>query len=106
MNEVELISHTQTGTSKEEFKREVRQLLNSSGIPKPHIVIRPLKKKYSSCSVNGRLTFDNSLLEKPLEFRREVVRRAAMQLRLSEAPRTSSALFKAFFGGLKSSSPA
>ncbi len=48
---------------KTDFKRRVHQWAEKLDIQVTSIAIRPMKNKWASCSTNGRLNFDTSLLE-------------------------------------------
>lgn len=47
---------------KTDFKCRVRQWAEKLDIQVTSIAIRPMKNKWASCSTNGRLNFDTSLL--------------------------------------------
>lgn len=59
--------------SPEDFKEEVRQLAVEMKTKVREIHLRPMKRKWASCSSSGRLTFDTKLLHEPAAFRRKVI---------------------------------
>lgn len=60
-------------TTPEQFKSDIRRVAAEMKVAPKEIHIRSMKKKWASCSKNGRLTFSDNLLQKPAKFRREVV---------------------------------
>ncbi len=57
----------------EVFKAEVRAWAERIGVEPHAIVIRPMKRKWASCSSKGNLSFDAALLRQPANFRRKVI---------------------------------
>jgi len=57
----------------EEFKSEVWKMADKIGVQPTEIHLRAMKNKWASCSVNGRLTFDRSLLKKDSKMQLEVI---------------------------------
>ena len=55
------------------LRAEVRVWAQRIGVEPKAVYIRPLKRKWASCSFRGRLTFDAALLSEPAEFRAEVI---------------------------------
>ncbi len=49
--------------SKGEFKHRVREWARKLDAPVRMIAIRPMKRKWASCSTNGNLNFNRELLE-------------------------------------------
>jgi predicted metal-dependent hydrolase len=58
---------------RELFLSEVRAWADRIGVQVREIHIRPMKRKWASCSSQGRLTFDSDLLRQPADFRREAI---------------------------------
>lgn len=52
-----------TWRSKGEFKRRVREWAQKLDAPVRMIALRPMKRKWASCSSNGNLNFNRELLE-------------------------------------------
>jgi predicted metal-dependent hydrolase len=57
----------------EVFKSEVLQWSDRIGVEPKEIHMRPMTRKWASCSSNGRLTFDTGLLKQPPDFRTHVI---------------------------------
>jgi len=76
---------------KEIFKAEVRSWAEKIGVAFNSITIRPMTKKWASCSSKGNLTFDTDLLEQPAAFRRKTIIHELLHLRYP----THNKMFKA-----------
>ena len=48
--------------AKASFKERVKEWAQKLNVEAGSIVVRPMKRKWASCSTSGRLTFDSSLL--------------------------------------------
>ena len=57
----------------EAFKREVWAWSQDIGVKPKEIHIRPMKRKWASCSTNGRLTFSYELLNQPNDKRAKAI---------------------------------
>jgi predicted metal-dependent hydrolase len=55
------------------FKAEVAAMAERIGVEPHSINLRPMKRKWASCSSKGNLSFDIDLLTKPAAFRRKVI---------------------------------
>ena len=64
-----------------EFKSEVRSWAEKVGVEAKEIHLRDMKRKWASCSSKGRLTFDPSLLSKPVRTRAEVILHELLHLK-------------------------
>ena len=60
------------------------------------IHLRPLKRKWASCSSRGRLTFDIELLRQPAAFRREVIVHELLHLKVPNHGPLFKALLRAY----------
>jgi predicted metal-dependent hydrolase len=80
----------------EVFKAEVRAWAERIGVRPREIHIRPMKRKWASCSSNGRLTFDLDLLSQPSEVRAEAIIHELLHLRLPNHGRLFRALLRAY----------
>jgi predicted metal-dependent hydrolase len=76
---------------KEIFKAEVRSWAEKIGVAFNSITVRPMTKKWASCSSKGNLTFDTDLLEQPAAFRRKTIIHELLHLRYP----THNKMFKA-----------
>lgn len=67
--------------SPEEFKNSVREWAKEVGVEPKEIHLRKMKRKMSSCSSRGRLTFSFALLKEPLDVRAEAIVHELLHLR-------------------------
>jgi len=65
------------------------------------IHVRPMKRKWASCSSKGRLTFDTELLSQPARFRAEVIVHELLHLRIPKHGKVFRALLKAYLDEVK-----
>jgi len=80
----------------EVFNAEVRAWAERIGVQPREIHVRPMKRKWASCSSNGRLTFDLDLLRQPSKVRAEVIIHELLHLKLPNHGRLFRALLKAY----------
>ncbi|MGQ9694957.1 MAG: M48 metallopeptidase family protein [Thermodesulfobacteriota bacterium] len=66
----------------EVFNVEVRAWARRIGVEPTEIRIRPMRRKWASCSFKGRLTFDTELLHQPAAFRTEVIVHELLHLKV------------------------
>jgi len=78
------------------FRAEVRAWAARIGVEPLEIHIRPMKRKWASCSSRGRLTFDTDLLRQPACKRAEVIVHELLHLKVPNHGPVFRALFKAF----------
>lgn len=64
------------------LKAEVKAWAERVGVQYREIHVRPMRNKWASCSVKGRLTFNTELLTQPAVFRREVILHELLHLKL------------------------
>lgn len=67
---------------KEIFKSEVKAWADRIGVEYHEIHIRPMKRKWASCSSLGRLTFDTDLLYQTANFRAETIVHELLHLKI------------------------
>jgi predicted metal-dependent hydrolase len=89
----------------EVFKTEVREWARRIGVEPSEVRIRPLKRKWASCSSRGRLTFDVELLRQPADFRAEVIVHELLHLKVPNHGRLFRALLKAHLGARNGQGP-
>lgn len=77
---------------RELFLSEVAAWAARIGVEVREVRIRPMRRKWASCSSRGRLTFDTDLLRQPAAFRREAIVHELVHLKIPNHGR----LFKAF----------
>ncbi len=78
------------------FKAEVQAWARRLEVTPREIRLRPLKRKWASCSSRGRLTFDTELLRQPAAFRREVIVHELLHLKVPNHGSLFRALLKAY----------
>jgi predicted metal-dependent hydrolase len=66
----------------EVFKSEVRAWAQRIGVEPQTITVRPMKRKWASCSSKGNLTFDTDLLRQTAEFRRKAIVHELLHLKV------------------------
>ena len=77
------------------FKAEVRAWAKRIGAEPTEIHLRLMRRKWASCSSNGRLTFNTDLLGEPASFRREVIVHELLHLKVPNHGKVFKALLKA-----------
>ena len=78
------------------FRAEVQAWAKRLRIHPREIHIRPMKRKWGSCSTTGRVTFDAGLLRQPAEFRRRVIVEELLHLRVPHHGKLFKSLLKAY----------
>ncbi len=81
------------------FRVEVRAWAARIGVEPGEIHIRPMKRKWASCSSRGRLTFDIGLLRQPAYQRAEVIVHELLHLKLPNHGPLFRALMQAYLSG-------
>lgn len=64
------------------FRSEVIAWSKRIGVEYKELHIRPMRRKWASCSTNGRLSFDTALLHQPADRRAEVIVHELLHLRI------------------------
>ncbi len=80
------------------FKAEVRAWARRLGVEDRvrEVHLRPMTRKWASCSSQGRLTFDVELLRQPASFRREVIVHELLHLKVPNHGKLFRALLRAY----------
>jgi len=66
-----------------DFKREVRRWADAIGVRPARVDVRPMKRKWASCSpASGRLTFSPDLIAAPPRVRKSVIVHELLHLRV------------------------
>ena len=84
---------------KEIFKSEVHFWAKEIGVEFKTIALRPMTKKWASCSNKGNLSFDVDLLTQSAEFRRKTIVHELLHLKYPNHGKMFRALEKAFLEG-------
>lgn len=78
----------------EEFKAEVATWAQRLGVTPREVNVRPMPRKWGSCSTTGRLTFDSGLLDQPPSFRAQVIVHELLHLRIPNHGRLFRSLLR------------
>ncbi len=81
---------------KDIFRAEVQAWAKRLRVHPKEIHIRPMKRKWGSCSTTWRVTFDASLLHQPAEFRRRVIVEELLHLRVHSHGKLFKSLLRAY----------
>jgi predicted metal-dependent hydrolase len=81
---------------REIFKTEVRQWAERIGVEPKEIHLRPMSRKWASCSTNGRLTFDTGLLQEGAPFRTHVIVHELVHLKVANHGRLFRSLVRTY----------
>ncbi len=76
------------------FLAEVEAWASRIGVRPKVVQVRPMKRKWGSCSTAGRVSFDSDLLRQHTDFRKRVIVEELLHLRIPN----HSKLFKALLG--------
>ena len=85
------------------FKAEVEVWAKRLRVHPKEIHIRPMRRKWGSCSTTGRVTFDTELLRQPAEFRRRVIVEELLHLRVPSHGKLFKSLLWAYLSACKTS---
>ncbi|MDE1871212.1 MAG: M48 family metallopeptidase [Candidatus Micrarchaeota archaeon] len=79
----------------DDFKKEVFDWASEVGVKPKEVHIRKMSKKWASCSTKGRVTFSSELLEKPIDFRNEVIAHELLHMRYKNHDKMFKAVLNA-----------
>ena len=65
------------------------------GVEPREVHLRPMRRKWASCSSSGRLTFNTDLLGEPASFKREVIVHELLHLKIPNHGKVFKALLNA-----------
>jgi len=82
--------------SKDIFKAEVRAWAARIGVEPKEVHVRPMKRKWGSCSTAGRVTFDSHLLAESAALRKRVIVEELLHLKVPNHGKLFKALLKAY----------
>jgi predicted metal-dependent hydrolase len=89
----------QEALSLEAFKEEVGSWSRRIGVKPKEVHVRPMKRKWASCSSQGRLTFNSELLREPAPFRAEVIVHELLHLKIPNHGKVFKTLLRAYLAG-------
>jgi len=81
---------------KDLLRAEVQAWARRLRVHPKEIHIRPMRRKWGSCSTLGRVTFDAGLLHQPAGFRRRVIVEELLHLRVPSHGKLFNSLLKAY----------
>jgi len=81
------------------FQAEVDAWAERIGVHPKVVQVRPMKRKWGSCSTAGRVTFDTSLLRQHADFRKRVVVEELLHLRVPNHSKLFKSVLRAYLGG-------
>lgn len=84
--------------TKDIFKAEVEAWAKRIGVEPKEVHIRPMVRKWGSCSTLGRVTFSSDLLSESAEFRRRVIVEELLHLKVPNHGRLFKSLLRAYLG--------
>lgn len=88
--------------TKDIFKAEVAAWAKRIGVTLKAVHVRPMKRKWGSCSSLGRATFDTALLSQPAAFRREAIVHELLHLKVPNHGKLFRSLLRAYLGATHS----
>jgi predicted metal-dependent hydrolase len=80
------------------LKAEARDWAGRIGVELREVHVRPMKRKWASCSSRGRLTFSDDLLRQPAPFRSEVIVHELVHLKVPNHGPLFRSLVRAYLG--------
>ena len=81
---------------KDVFRAEVESWAKRIGVKPKEVHIRPMTKKWGSCSTSGRVSFNAELLAKPANLRKEVIVEELLHLKIGNHGKLFKAMKKAY----------
>lgn len=82
--------------ARDTFQAEVKTWVERMRVRPRVIQVRPMKRKWGSCSTSGRVSFDTSLLRQHADFRKRVIVEELLHLRLSNHGKLFKAMLRAW----------
>lgn len=98
LGQAETSREEKASISAEDLRAEVETWAARMSVRPAAVQIRPMKRKWASCSSKGRLTFDAGLLAQPAAFRREVIVHELLHLKVPNHAALFRALLAAYLG--------
>lgn len=77
------------------FRAEVEAWAKRIGVRPREVRLRVMKRKWASCSTQGRLTFNTDLLRQPARFRAEAIAHELLHLKVPNHGKLFRALLRA-----------
>jgi predicted metal-dependent hydrolase len=80
----------------ESFKTEISAWAERIGVEPAEVHVRPMRRKWASCSSRGRVTFDSALLAQTKDFRDEVIVHELLHLKVPNHGRLFKTLLRSY----------
>ena len=80
------------------FRAEIDTWARRIGVQPRELHIRPMTRKWGSCSTAGRVTFNADLLHAPSVFRRRVIVEELLHLKVPNHGKLFRSLLRAYLG--------
>lgn len=84
--------------AKAKFKQRVRDWSEKIGVEVVWLGIRPMRRKWASCSTNGHLNFNSELLHKDRKFQDFVIVHELLHLRVPNHGKLFKSLMRVHLG--------
>ena len=81
--------------SRDVFKADVQAWAVEIGVKLKEIHVRPMKRKWASCSTSGRVSFAEDLLAQQRNFRKEVIIHELLHMKVPNHGKLFKALLRA-----------
>jgi predicted metal-dependent hydrolase len=88
---------------RELLRTEVEAWARRIGVQPRELHIRPMTRKWGSCSTSGRVSFNTDLLRQPADFRRRVIVEELLHLKVPNHGRLFRSLLHAYLGAAEGS---
>ncbi len=82
--------------TKDEFKAEVAAWAARMKVRPATVHVRPMTRKWGSCSSRGRVTYADDLLAEPYPFRKECIIHELLHLKVPNHSKLFKTLLKAY----------
>lgn len=86
------------------FKSEVEAWAKRIGVHPKEVRLRPMMRKWASCSTKGRVTFNNDLLRQPARFRAEAIVHELLHLKVPNHGKLFRALLRTHLSNISEQS--
>ena len=84
--------------AKAKFKQRVRDWSEKIGVEVVWLGIRPMRRKWASCSTNGHLNFSTELLTQPTKVQDYVIVHELLHLRVPNHGKLWKSLMRGYLG--------
>lgn len=85
-------------SDKAEFKKRVVKFAKQIDIPIKNISVRPMSRKWASCSTTGNLNFNSELLNMPKKLREYVIVHELLHFHIPNHGKLWKSLMRAYLG--------